>query len=319
MAEQNQDLQVVIQSKDWTPAQQLQELTRRLEILGFGKEVLPAFIPRSDDVICVVPYKCGTTWLTHICHQIRMQGTEPDFEDQTKVVCWLEWNKKLHESDTTEFTQPAEPRLYVTRFTDYHVVPKSSRMIFLFRDQTDALYSMYRMMDSSLVLKGRVSPSIFARAIIDKGDIRKRFEDLVVWWEKRHHENVLLLFYDDLKEDHAGSVRRIAKFMGANCDDDVIVRVVDTTTHAEMSKHSFRFDFPIFTHALAKKLGEESVYGTTDYVGRIRKDGGKSGDGKVLSADVKESIEELWSEIVTANLGFKNMQEMRKQWLKEIH
>ena len=79
--------------------------------LGLGKEVMPPFTPRPNDV---VPYKSGTTWLMHICHQIRMQGAEPDFEDQTEVVCWIEWNKTVHGVDPDNVTQPAEPCLLAT-------------------------------------------------------------------------------------------------------------------------------------------------------------------------------------------------------------
>ena len=53
---------------------------------------------------------------------------------------------------------------------------------------------------------------------------------------------MLLLFYDDLKEDHIECVRRIAKFMGVDCDEETIARVVHTTTHAEMVKHHSKFD-----------------------------------------------------------------------------
>ena len=52
--------------------------------------MLPPFTPRPTDVLCVFPLKSGATWLTHICHQIRMQGSDPDFDDQTKVVSWIE-------------------------------------------------------------------------------------------------------------------------------------------------------------------------------------------------------------------------------------
>ena len=90
-----------------------------------------------------------------------MQGADPDFDDQTKVVCWLEWCKIQYGIEPDAVKQPAEPYVYVsdTHFTDYDIVPQVERMIYCFRDQLDALYSLYRMYDS---LRGRVKLGIFA-------------------------------------------------------------------------------------------------------------------------------------------------------------
>ena len=214
-------------------------------------------------------------------------------------------------------TQPAEPRLFVTHFTDYDVVPKTKRMIYSFRDQMDALYSLYRMMDSLLIFKGRVPLTLFADTFIKSGLVRKRIEDLLVWWKRRHQDNVLVIFYDDLKEGHSGCVRRIAGFMGVNCSDEDIAHVVKTTSHAEMSKHSSKFDARSFTLSLAQQIGEEPDLNAEDYVARVRKDGGKSGDGKILPLSVHEYYNQLWKEIITAELGFHNLKEMRDAWHKE--
>lgn len=306
-----------VQSKEWTPEQQQQELTRRLNLLNLGKEVMPPFTPGRTDVVCAVPYKSGTTWLMHICHQIRMQGAEPTFQDQTDVVCWIEWNKTLKNVEPDDVVQPAEPRLFATHLSDYDLIPEANRIIYSFRDQLDALYSLYRMLDSLLIFRGRVPLSLFADTFIETGLVRKRIEQLLGWWKRRHQDNVLLMFYDDLKEDHRGSVLRIAKFIGVNCDDEAISRIVKTTSHVEMSKHSSKFDAHSFTLALAQQIGDEPDFDAEDYVVRVRKDGGKSGDGKVLPQHVQGYYTQLWNEIITAELGFQNLKEMRDAWHKE--
>ena len=114
-----------IRSKEWTPEQQQQEFIRRMDILGFAKEAKPPFTPLPNDVICVIPYKSGTTWITHICHQLRMHGAEPDFEDQTKIVCWIETNVMLHGVPPDEVKQPGDIRIFVTHYTEYDIVPKA--------------------------------------------------------------------------------------------------------------------------------------------------------------------------------------------------
>ena len=40
------------------------------------------FVPCPSDVVMATVAKNGTTWVLHICHQLRMRGVEPDFEAQ---------------------------------------------------------------------------------------------------------------------------------------------------------------------------------------------------------------------------------------------
>ena len=308
--------QVQREDSAWTPEQQMQELKKRMGMMMtiMQSTEKPSFKPRPNDIIVVVPPKHGTTWLLHICHQIRMKGQEPDFEDQFDVVGWIEASDKLLGKDTLSQPQPADPRVFVSHLT-YHLVPKGGKKIFSFREPKDAVVSAYHFMDSALAMKGRVPLPIFAQVFLQR--IEQQLNDLLDWWEHRGDDNVMLLFYDDLKEDHAGSVRRIARYMGVDCDEDAIARVVHTTSHAEMSRHASKFDTRKFATKMTEKFGEAPV-AEGEYVGRVRKDGGKSGEGKrVLPAEVQQQIEQLWQRVVTSKLGFKNLQEMREAWKKE--
>ncbi len=87
------------------------------------------------------------------------------------------------------------------------------------------------------------------------------------------------MFFDDLKEDHTGCVRHIAKFMGVDCDEEAIARVVHTTSHAEMARHSSKFDVSRETVKIAKMLGEDPP---TEYYSKVCRDGGRSGDDKLF-------------------------------------
>ena len=63
------------------------------------------------------------------------------------------------------------------------------------------------------------------------GDVAMVLNGLLVWWEHRNDDDVLFLFFDDLKEDHGGCVNCIAQFIGVDCDEALLTRVVHTTTH----------------------------------------------------------------------------------------
>ena len=304
------------QSGAWTPEEQAEVLKTRMGIM-FSQMMdikKQTFQPEPDDVIVVVPPKNGTTWLTHICHQIRMNGQEPDFEDQLEVIYMLEVPETVTSVKPEDSKQPARPRIYATHMP-YHLLPTGGKFIFSFRDQKDALMSAYRFFDSQLILKGRVSLSVFGEIYV--AHIEKHIRELLVWWEHRHDPNAFLLFFDDLKEDHTGTVRQLAKFMEVDCDDDAIARVVHFSSHSEMSRHASKFDVRKAALMMAKKIGEEPVP-DSQLVGRVRKSGGKSGEGKEqLPADIQQRIDQLWQEIVTTKLGFKHLTEMREAWKKE--
>ena len=274
-----------------------------------------AFAPVPSDIIVASPPKCGTTWLVHICHQIRMRGAKPDFVEQIPdVATWIEYSKKLFNIDPNTTVQSADPRIFFTHLP-YADIPKGGKLIYCFRDQMDAFYSYYVFINTMAVLKNRVSLSVFADYFQRLQWTRKHFEDLLVWWEHRNDSNVLFLFYDDLKENHVGCVRRIAKFMGSDCGEAVIASVVHATTHAEMVRHHSKFDMHSIVIANARALGDEPP---SELCGGVRKDGGKSGDGTMLPQEVQQSIVNEWREIVTSKLGFQSLASMREAWRIEL-
>ena len=124
----------------------------------------------------------------------------------------------------------------------------------------------------------------------------------------------MFLFYDDLKEDHEGCVHQ---YMGVDCDEDSIARVVHTTSHAEISKHASKFNAQKFVAKISEIIGEEPVP-ESEFVGRVRKSGGKSGEGKEqLPVDIQQHIDQLWQGIVTTKFGFNTLSEMCEAWKKE--
>ena len=297
---------------EWTPEQQVMALKYRAKV-GFEQSPLNfSFTPRPSDVIIAVPGKSGTTWVSHICHQLRMRGAEPDFDDQDKLVVWMEKGVDWYGLDPNTTPQPAEPRLFKSHLP-YGDIPAGGKMIYCFRDLKDVVVSFYHFQNTMLALRGRVSLPIFAQSRIQV--IAKALENLLAWWDHRHDDNVLFLFFDDLKEDHPGCVRRIAKFMDIECSEEILKRVVHSTTHAEMSRHSNKFTPLAIIESRVKKFGEKPL---SEIIGKVRTNGGRSGDGQALPVEVQQYIEEKWAEIVTAKLGFKTLKEMRAAWHKEL-
>ncbi|HEX4636570.1 MAG TPA: sulfotransferase domain-containing protein [Rhizomicrobium sp.] len=60
------------------------------------------------------------------------------------------------------------------------------------------------------------------------------FED--TYWQERNRENLLLVHYNDLKEDLAGEMRRIAEFLGIAVADSVMPSLVEAARFETMKK-----------------------------------------------------------------------------------
>ena len=313
---ENKTIDEIFHDESWSPEQQMQEMCRRTGFYQEGENRSNlSFVPKPDDVIVAVAPKSGTTWMLHICHQIRMHGVEPDFERQTDVLTWIELAEKMIGIDLDTMVQPANPRIFATHL-QYPLVPKGGRIVYCFREQKDVLVSAYYFLDSFLSLKGRISLQCFAQYIM--AWVEQNLKDLLNWWEHRHDDDVLLIFYDDIKEDHMGSVRRIAKFIGVDCDGETLARVVHTTTHAEMARNHTKFSTHLGAAMIASKAGDTTLP-EGESVGRVRRNGGKSGDGNKLPVEIQQRIDQLWQEIIIPKLGFQNLNAMREAWHKDCN
>jgi hypothetical protein len=45
------------------------------------------------------------------------------------------------------------------------------------------------------------------------------------WWNVRERDDVLWITFEDLKEDLEGSVKKVAKFLKIDCDDQLLATV----------------------------------------------------------------------------------------------
>ena len=68
---------------------------------------------------------------------------------------------------------------------------------------------------------------------------------------------------------------------------------------------------------MSQAVGEEPPP-ESEFVSRVRKDGGKSGEGKEkLPLEIQQHIDQMWQEIVTTKLGFQGLDDMHAAWKKE--
>jgi len=63
------------------------------------------------------------------------------------------------------------------------------------------------------------------------------FEYVTELWQQRHHPNVCLLFFEDMKEDLASSIKQVARFFNKTLSNDVVDSLVDHLSFRKMKQN----------------------------------------------------------------------------------
>merc|ERR1711988_713967 len=91
-----------------------------------GRRQAAAFQPKATDVFIVTYPKCGTTWMTQICHMLR--GGDMNFGEITEVV---PWDVMAHQcGQDLNASQVKGPRLFKSHF-GFDDIAKGGKYIYV--------------------------------------------------------------------------------------------------------------------------------------------------------------------------------------------
>ncbi len=230
--------------------------TRELQNHHMDSTIWNEFAFRDDDIIISTYAKSGTTWTQQIVGQILFKGAED--VDVQGLSPWLDMRVPPREMKFEALAAQTNRRFIKTHLPlDAFVFRPELKHIYIARDGRDVLWSLhnhhlnanelfYEMINDT---PGRVGPPL---DICDP-DIRRYFlhwldndgapfwsmwENVRTWWTVRHHPNVLMLHYADMKRDHEGAVRKIADFLDIELDDAAVARVVEHSSFDYMKRNA---------------------------------------------------------------------------------
>ena len=274
------------------------------------------FQPRSTDIFVVGGPKTGTTWLQQIVHQLRTGG-DMDFGEVIEVVPIVEFAHDRQQD--LEVEQKGFPRCFKTHYW-YPRCPKGARYIWCVREPCAAAYSFFNMFNGWFFQPGEVSAEDFIREVwLKQGEPQRLteyasyFHHLASWWPHRNDPNVLLVFYEDLKECYEGSVRSVAEFMGIT-DEGSIQVALERGTFDFMKQHSDKFN----VRSLPKHRYVHAGLPETVGMGRTNVRTGSATEGQqMLSAEIRSEIQKKWESVVTPVTGCATYPELRAAWKEE--
>lgn len=242
---------------------------------------------REGDVVISVPPKSGTTWTMNIVHQLRTGG-DPDFADIYAEVPWLEFVE--HPRRTSEEvvaridampdhrrrafkTHSAPPMVPFLEHVKYVVVVRNPEEAIaslepFMRQHTPEWLDLWQVPQAAFMQPD--FDSFYRKSLVAEALPAMFFGFMASWWPLRERSNVLLLHFADMKRDHEGSVRTIAKFLGFEPSEAQWPTILECTSFAWMKQHDRKFDATTVTEVPFWQSGAMVRKGQ---VGAAREDG----------------------------------------------
>jgi len=276
-----------------------------------GRLKAEEFRVRSTDVFVTGSYKSGTTWMQQIVHQLRTGG-DMDFAEMMEVFPVLEVAHDIGQDPNME--QKAFPRCFKCHY-GYDTCPKGARYIWCVREPCAVAYSYFNNLQGWIFQPGEVSLEDFIREywLVDESHSLLYFHHLASWWPHRNDPNVLLVFYEDLKENYESSVRCVAEFMGIT-DEGCIQVALERGRFEFMKQHSDKFDQKLVKQYCNVRSGLPESAG----MGQSKIHTGSATEGlKMVPLEIRSEIHKKWEAIVTPVTGCANYPELRAAWKKE--
>jgi len=227
-------------------------------------EIQQDVIWRDGDIVISVPAKSGTTWTMNIVHQLIMGGT-PDFRGIYEEVPWIEFLESPTYTPADVHARLAAMPTHRPRAFKTHSAPpgvpffrtgsgKDIKYLVIARNPEEAMVSFKPFLDEHSdawyelwgVPRAAMTrpdfPTFYNEMVAPNGMQGMFFGFLAAWWPLRNEPNVLFLHYADMKKDHEGSIRKIAKFLGIAPAADRWPAILEYTSFPWMKAHEEKFE-----------------------------------------------------------------------------
>ena len=283
-----------------------------------------SYLPRPNDIVISTAAKAGTTWRQQICHQMRSADAGGDmcFDEISAVVPWIEL--AADQGQDLEAAQYGEndgkPRLFKTHLWAEHC-PAFPKTIVVFRSPFDVVVSFYKFFEDWFFEAGTIDLSLFAEEFwLARGaptspmQNSSYFTHLTSWYNRRNHDDVLIVFFEDLKEDLKGQIQRVARFISNEKHNFEKPNVIDLA-HERATFNFMKANDDNFDEKLSK-LARNEACGLAKNAGMSgnKISSGKVGSGsKLLPEGLRRKVQLKWEEVVMPATGCCTYEELRQK------
>ncbi|XP_078533567.1 sulfotransferase 6B1 [Lissotriton helveticus] len=201
-------------------------------------QALQDFVSRRDDLMLVSYPKCGTNWCLQILNNLAatVSGSEeikPNFD-----ILEFGAADKYKKMETLP-----SPRVYATHFHHDNlpkaVIQNGTKILVIFRNPKDTAVSLFHFHAKNPAVHTYNDWDDYFRDFISGNVVWGSYFDHAMIWNKHiEDENVMLITYEDLKENLAGGVQKIAEFFSLSATEEQIRLIAERATFDAMKARS---------------------------------------------------------------------------------
>ncbi|XP_078085672.1 sulfotransferase 6B1 [Mustelus asterias] len=206
-------------------------------------QAMDRFEARPEDMIITSYPKCGFNWVNQLLWDIASTNQSEAKDGNTEVISKV----KLLEFEGVEryemMKNDPSPRVYGTH-NHYDNLPpsvheKKTKLLVVFRNPKDNAASYYHFYQNNPLLPNVGSWDEFFRNYMT-GEVGwgSYFDNALIWEKHVDDENVMLITYEELKENLVEGIRRITEFYGLSMSQEQIEKVAGRGTFQAMSDNS---------------------------------------------------------------------------------
>uniref|UniRef100_A0A3Q2E6I6 Sulfotransferase n=1 Tax=Cyprinodon variegatus TaxID=28743 RepID=A0A3Q2E6I6_CYPVA len=192
---------------------------------------------REDDIMLVAYPKCGFNWMVGVMKKIIAEATQ--MKNESKMPPLMEF---FGPEVMKVLTSSPSPRFLGTHLHPDNMPPsfiqKKPKTVVVFRNPKDTLVSFYHFCNNNPVLPSTSWESFFSKFM--KGDVAwgSYFDHASAWNKKMDDPNVMVVTYEELKQDLSKGIRQISSFLGFSLTDAQVQQIAEASTFKAMKESS---------------------------------------------------------------------------------
>ncbi|KAL3971642.1 NLR family CARD domain-containing protein 3 [Sarotherodon galilaeus] len=193
---------------------------------------------REDDIMLVAYPKCGFNWMVGVMRKVIAAAT--GVKSESKIPPLMEFYGPENLKKVDEAPSP--------RFLGTHLHPdnipasfyeKKTKILVVFRNPKDTMVSFYHFSNSNPALPSAKSWDTFYSQFMSGEVAWGSYFDHALGWEKKMDDpNVMVVTYEEMKQDLSESIRKVSSFYGFSLTDAQVQQIADASTFKAMKESS---------------------------------------------------------------------------------